>query len=277
MTKALRAINKTVFLALLLLKCGFPANTCGQQKSLEQRQPLELVYADSIVPQDRHETMLTTGVWYFRKHASHHASLTQKIEWGISDALQVSTTIQLVNSASVPGSTRTGIGDIEIGARYTWPRIGSEFTHLALAFDAGFPTGSSRRGLGEGAYTVSPSMLLSRELAHGKYQIFSTTGVEIVIKHRRFDPLQDAQRTSAFSNGGMSIHAGPGWVIGEISFRSNRWNGGNETQLSITPSYAWRLAKRSELLLGIPIGLTSSTDRFGAVIKFTFELGGKPD
>jgi hypothetical protein len=193
------------------------------------------------------------------------ASLTQKIEWGISDALQVSTTMQLVNSANVAGSTRTGIGDFEIGARYTWARIGSEFTHLAIAFDGGFPTGSSRRGLGEGAYKVSPSMLLSRELARGKYQIFSTAGVEIVIKHRRLDPLQDPPRTSAFSNGGLSIHAGPGWVIGEISFSSNRWNGGNETQLAITPSYVWRLAKRSELLLGIPIGLTSSTDRVGGV------------
>lgn len=263
---------------MLLFQSAFITHPAyAQQKSLEQRQPLELVYADSIVPQDRQETMLTTGVWYFRKDASHHASVTQKIEWGISDALQVSTTMQLVNSSNLTGSTKTGIGDIEIGARYTWPRKGSEFTHLALAFDAGLPVGSSQRGLGEGGYTVSPSILFSRELAHGKYQIFSTTGMEIVIKHRRLDPLQDPPRTSAFSNNGLSVHAGPGWVIGEISLSSNRWNGGNETKLAITPSYVWRLAKRSELLLGVPIGLTSSTDRVGAVIKFTFELGGKPD
>src|SRR6266478_10173661 len=72
----------------------------AQQKSLEQRQPLELVYADSIVPQDRQETMLTTGVWYFRKDGSHHASVTQKIEWGISDELQVSTIMQVVNRSN---------------------------------------------------------------------------------------------------------------------------------------------------------------------------------
>jgi len=33
-------------------------------QDLEQRQPLELVSADSIVPQDRHEMMLTSGGWY---------------------------------------------------------------------------------------------------------------------------------------------------------------------------------------------------------------------
>lgn len=277
MGKGLRKAKQTAVLALLLFQYGFPATARGQQKSLEQRQPLELVFADSIVPQDRHETMLTTGAWYFQQHASHHASLTEKIEWGVSDALQISTTIQLVNNSNLTGPTKTGIGDLEIGARYTWPTLGSEFTHLALAFDAGFPTGSSQRGLGEGAYTVSPSMLLSRELSRGKYQVFSTTGVEIVVKHRRVAALQDPTRTSAFSNGGLSIHAGSGWVVGEISFSSNRWSGGNETQLAITPSYVWRLAKRSELLLAVPIGITSSTDRVGAVIKFTFEFGGKPD
>ena len=143
--------------ALLLVSLGQARSTFGQPKSLEERQPLEMVFADSIVPQDRHETMLTTGVWYFRHGSLHSASLTQKVEWGISD------------------------------------------------------------------------------------------------------------------------HAFHGWAIGEVSFSSNRWSGGNETRFVLTPAYVWRPAKRSELLVGIPIGLTSSTDRVGGVVKFTFELDGKPD
>jgi len=90
-------------------------------------------------------------------------------------------------------------------------------------------------------------------------------------------PSQDAPHNSIFSNGGLSLHAFDGWAVGEISFSSNRWSGGNETRFALTSAYVWRLAKRSELLVGIPIGLTSSTDRVGAVIKFTFELGGRPD
>ncbi len=263
---------------MLLLQSAFITHPAyAQQKSLEQRQPLELVYADSIVPQDRQETMLTTGVWYFRKDASHHASVTQKIEWGISDELQVSTIMQVVNRSNAIGSTKTGIGDIEIGARYTWPTVGGEFTHIAIALDAGFPTGNPRRGLGEGAYTISPSMLLSRELLRGKYQLFSTTGFEFVVARGRLDPFQESQRHSFFSNGGMSLHAGSGWAVGEISTSSNRWNGGDETRITFTPSYVWRFARRGELLFGVPIGLTSSTNRLGGVVKFTFELGGKPD
>ncbi len=216
---------------LLLLLCSLPGmRTYAQQKTLEQRQPLELVFADSIVPQDRHEWMLTTGGWFFRHGGISNKMLTQKVEWGISDQLQVSTFVQVVNSSNSVGSTKTGIGDIEIGARYTWEKVGSEYTHLAVAADANFPTGDPRRGLGEGVYSVSPSVLVSRELRQGKYQLFSTTGAELVVKRRRLDPSQDLPRSSIFSNSGMSIRAGQGWAVGEISVSSNRWNGGDETR-----------------------------------------------
>jgi hypothetical protein len=63
-------------------------------------------------------------------------------------------------------------------------------------------------------------------------------------------------------------------VIGEVSVNTNEWSGGGDTQVALSPAYVWRLARRTELLLGVPLGLTSSTDRVGAVVKFTFELGG---
>jgi hypothetical protein len=247
----------------------------GQTESLEQRQPLELVFADSIVPQDRHEMMLTTGGWYFRNGTLHNASITQKIEWGISDQLQVSTFVDLIHSSNRGGSMMTGIGDIEIGARYTWPTVGSQFTHLAIAIDAGLPTGDPKRGLGEGMYSVSPSVLFSHELRKGKYQVFSTTGIEFIAGRRRVQPGLEASRNSIFSNSGVSLHAGDGWVIGEISVSSDRWNGGTETRVTLIPSYVRRIARRAELLFGVPLGLTSSTDHVGAVVKFTFELGGR--
>src|ERR1700730_2179285 len=84
----------------------------GQEASLEQRQPLELVFADSIVPQDRHETMFTTGGWYSEQHGGiHDALLTQKVEWGISNKLQISTFVNALRSSNQDGSTSTGMGD----------------------------------------------------------------------------------------------------------------------------------------------------------------------
>jgi hypothetical protein len=123
-----------------------------EQQTLEQRQPLELVFADSIVPQDRHEMMLATGVWYSRQRGDiHDALLTQKIEWGISDKLQISTFVNALRSSNQIGSTVTGMGDFEVGARYTWATIGgSPFTHIAVRFRCGISYGQSDGGARRG-------------------------------------------------------------------------------------------------------------------------------
>jgi hypothetical protein len=246
------------------------------QQTLEQRQPLELVFADSIVPQDRHEMMLTTGVWYSRQHGDvRDLLLTQKIEWGISDSLQVASFVNVVHGSNLLGPMEVGMGDFELDARYTWANVGSRFTHIALAFGTGFPSGNPRRGFGDAAYTASPSLLVSQEFCEGKYQLFTTTGLSFVLAHRV--TAEDVPHDSVFSDSGLSRRTGHGWAVAELSVSSNRWNGGNDTQIAFTPSYVWRLARRTELLLGVPVGLTSSTGSIGGVVKFTFELGGPPE
>jgi hypothetical protein len=131
-------VSLTTAIAMLIICSVGGRQACAQEPSLEQRQPLELVFADSIVPQDQHEVMFTTGVSYFQHGSLHRASLTQKVEWGISDRLQVSTFAEVLNSFNEPGSRNIGVGDFEIGARYTWSRVGSESTHLAIALRLAF-------------------------------------------------------------------------------------------------------------------------------------------
>src|ERR1043166_8341170 len=98
---AVKPLPRSVCLVLLLVFLGGSAVYGQEQPTLEQRQPLELVFADSIVPQDRHEMMLTTGGWYSRQGGDiHDALLTQKVEWGISDKLQISAFAQLVRSSN---------------------------------------------------------------------------------------------------------------------------------------------------------------------------------
>ena len=167
------------------------------------------------------------------------------------------------------------MGDMELGTRYTWANAGSAFTHAALALDAAVPSGNPNTGMGEGAYALSPSVLLSHEFLRGRFQVFSTTGLEFVLAHRHLSPEDEIPHHQVFANSGLSFHAGRGWAVTELSASTNRWSGGNDTQLSLTPSYVWRLAGRTELLVGIPLGLTSTTNHIGEVVKFTFELGGE--
>ena len=265
-------------ICLLLARTSLCAQQVDKNDTLEHRQALEMVFADSIVPQDRHEMMLTTGAWYSHSGSVHDVMLTQKIEWGITEKFQISGFSNPVHNSNSSGQGVTGIGDFELGARYTWTDVGSRFTHIALAADVGFPSGNPLTGMGEGAYRFSPAVLLSHEIRVGRYHAFTTTGFDFVLARRRANiPDDDTSRHVVFVNSGFAARAGSGWTIGEVSFNSNRWSGGDVTNVLVTPSYVWRLARRSELLIGLPIGLTASADNIGAVVKFTFELGGTED
>jgi hypothetical protein len=137
---------KTATLAISLTICVTPAIAqIPDGDTLERRQALELVFADSIVPQERHEMMLTTGSWYARGHGVHDGRLTQKMAWGISDKLQISTFVNPLHISNGTGPNIAGVGDFDLGARYTWVNVGSRFTHVALAVTAGFPSGDPTR------------------------------------------------------------------------------------------------------------------------------------
>lgn len=270
-------MRRGLCVSLCFLIMSGPQFALAQQTegtTLEQRQPLELVFADSIVPQDRHEAMLTTGLQYWRRGRLHDLLLTQKVEWGISERLQVSTFANPLRNSNAIGSTATGAGDFEMGARYTWVNVGSPFTHVAVAFDAGFPSGDPRKAMGDGAYRMSPSVLLSHEFREGRYQAFSTTGFDFVVAHRQLQPEGDTPRHEYFAKSGLAVRFRQGWAVGELSVNTNRLAGGADTQLVVSAAYVWRFARRTELLVGLPVGLTSSTNQIGGIVKFTFELGG---
>jgi hypothetical protein len=149
------------------------------------------------------------------------------------------------------------------------------FLACGVGFGSRFSLGNPLKGVGEGAYGLSPSILLSHEFARGRYQAFSTVGFNLVLARRRLDPAREIPHHEVFMNSGFSARLGRGWSVAEFSVSNNSWSGGEHTDAAITPSYTWRLARRTELLMGVPIGVTSSADRVGGVVKFTFELGGK--
>jgi len=75
----------------------------------------------------------------------------------------------------------------------------------------------------------------------------------------------------------LTVHAIHGWAAAELSVSGNRWAGGNDTLMAVTASYIWRFRRRAELLFGVPVGPTGSTDHKGGVFKLTFEAGGKAE
>jgi hypothetical protein len=241
--------------------------------TLEERLPLELIFADSIVPQDRHETMLTTGGWMQRGRPETGDQVTQKVEWGVSDHLQVSAFWMAVDRARTADTAAMGIGDLDLETRYSWRTQPADRWHVALALNVGLPTGNVTRGLGGGVRTAGIALLLSGDWPQSRVQVFMTTGVDAVAGTVATAPITHP-RDALFVNGGVSIGASHGWAVVEVSVTNDRWDGGQVNDLRLTPAYVFRLASRCEVAVGVPLGLTRSASRYGAVAKFTFEMGG---
>ena len=229
-------------------------------------------FADGpIVPQDRHEAMFTTGGWYSQRQGDTHAALlTQKVEWGISDKLQVSTFVHALQSSNQNGSTVTGMGDFEVGARYSWAAVRSPFTQLPSPLMRAFLQAILQEVWVKQLIRFPLRLLLSQEFGNGKCKLFTSTVLSLLWLT---GTLPMFRITRSFEQ--RSVHAPRTWLGGRGTLSEQQsLECGSDTQVAFTPSYVWRLARRTELLLGVPIGLTSSTDHIGGVVKFTFELGG---
>ena len=56
--------------------------------------------------------------------------LGKKIEWGISDKLQISTFVHVLQSTQSDRFDYNGNGRLGSRERYTWATVGSPFTHV---------------------------------------------------------------------------------------------------------------------------------------------------
>ena len=148
------------------------------------------------------------------------AFLGQKIEWGISAKLQISTFVHVLQSTNQTGSDYNGNG--RLGSRdplHAWATVGSPFTHVAGRVRHGkdFLSNPAKR-LGEAAYTVSPSVLLSHEFSKGKYQLLHNRwSCELVVAFTRtVEESEMPHHSIIYSNSGISMHVGhENWAVGE--------------------------------------------------------------
>ena len=63
----------------------------------------------------------------------------------------------------------------------------------------------------------------------------------------------------------------------EINGRNNQWDDGNENQIFLTPGMIYKLSGAWEVGLGVPVGLTNTSDHYRVIgyLMLEFELDKK--
>ena len=246
-------IQQNIFVLLTML--AFSGHVFSASSEHELEQPLQEVFqSDLVYPQEQGELQFTFSPEYNDGNEFQQWIFPITVEYGITNAFQIELewSALVYNDPDDEDST-TGIGDLSIGAFYSWMDIGGQPIHAAAALEFGIPTGDEDKELGEGDFTVEPFVVLAWDLPfRSNTQVFLNVGAEI----------SDSEE-EMFGNLGFFTPIGNAILTTE-------WNW-SEEQRYFTPGLVWQPHDDWELGLGTPIGLNSDADNFRVIFKLTYE------
>lgn len=233
----------------------------------------------SVYPQEQGEIQLTT---YPRIDFDdgHRSAFPLAVELGLTDRWQLEAEwIPLAVNRPNGSAGRSGIGDVEIETQYSFMNLGGSSTHLAFGLGVTLPMGPEEAGGSEGETEFEPSISMARDVRAGGRpgQLFGQVAMGLVGREEGpvaiGDPEVDAHEL--ILGLGYVVAAGRARWTAELSWASNEWNGGDETEVYFAPGLVWDLPETWELGIGAPIGLGGDAVPFGLslFLLYEFELG----
>jgi hypothetical protein len=267
--------------ALAVAFVGFPAFA---EEEAESEQLIQEVFDTELVyPQEQGEVQLTTAPSWSTGHGERY-QLPLVVEYGLTDAWQVEAEwIAYQNFEARGESSTAGIGDVELGTKYSFMNLGETGAHAALGFELAIPTGDPDRELSEGMMEYEPSLMLAYDLPKaGGSQVFSQFGLGFVdrVKHGREEAGEDEEAAAheLSLKGGFFIPIGALRVTTEVSWTNNQWNnGGEEDLLYLTPGVVIDLPGTFEIGTASQWGLTRDAENTRYIAMLTYEFGGDDD
>lgn len=242
-----------------LLACVAAAPAAAEEFQALQ----DLFQSETVFPQERGETQITLSPNYSWGRDGRVAAVAFAAEYGITDSFQIGVEWDGV-ARNMPRGERShsGVGDLEIAAKYSWMHIGDRGMHAAFDVALTLPTGDEDRDLGEGRYFFTPSAVVAADIRGWRgAQVFANFGAEIALGS------SPEGRTSWFLNVGAFAPIGEWTPAIECNLSETEGN-------YVTPGIIWRVAPGFELGFGMPVGLNRRADRYRAILLLTHEFGG---
>jgi hypothetical protein len=237
----------------------------------------EVFQTELVYPQEKGEVQLTMAPNFREGEAGRLIEVPLTIEYGITDAWQVEMEWAAFVNRSPSGEASTrGIGDLELGTKYSFMNIADWAFHAAIGFEIGFPLGNINQELTEGFIEYEPFFLLAKDLPKlYNGQIFAQVGLGLVQRVKNHDDPTDDEAAAheLTGNVGFFVPVGPLFLTAEFNWLNNQWNNdGEENQMYLTPGLVWDLPGTWEVGVGVPIGLNEASDDFRVITQLTYEF-----
>lgn len=259
------------------------SSVLAQEEQPEREQPVQEVFQTALVyPQERGEVQFSYTSRYSKGKGRSLWQTPLTLEYGITDRWQVEVEWDVRSTRTETGESPTrGRGDFSVGTQYSFMNMhGSDF-HSAIGLEVTIPTGSVAKELSEGFIEYEPYVIFAKDFPKLNHmQLFTQVGVGFV--QRADSPSGNEEPEPAAHeftlNAGMFVPFRRLVFTTEFSLSTNRWNhGGTEREMYLTPGIVWRLPRNWEFGVGVPLGITSRSAKYGSILKMTYEFGTRSD
>jgi hypothetical protein len=242
------------------------------------RRPIEELFkTDEVYPEEKGELEVGLSSVYQNHAGGADWTVPLEMEYGLTDRLQLEAEWDsLVQRFPAHRPAVRGIGDLELGAQYSFMDIAGTGLHIAPRFAVEAPAGNVNRDLGDGFLEYEPAIIVAKDFpALHNSQVFTEFGPGIVQRIRRPADADDAEPSAHELNwsSGFFVLFGRAAATMEFNWSNNTWNHhGTENEMYLTPGALWRVRPSVELGLGIPVGLNQSSDHFEVIAHVVWEF-----
>ncbi len=242
------------------------------------RRPIEELFkTDVVFPEEKGEFEVELAS-IFQNHSGVNTwTLPISAEYGVTDRLQFEAEWNsIIQHYRRNQSTMRGLGDVEMGAQYSFLNIDGSNFHIAPRFSLNVPTGNVNRDMSDGFLEYEPAIVLARDVPQWhKTQFFTELGSGWVQRINRPKDSDDAEPSAHELdwNAGAFVLFNHCAATLEYNLANSTWNHhGTENEMYITPGFLYRPIGHLEIGLGIPVGLNNHSDNFEIISHIVWEF-----
>jgi len=237
----------------------------------------EVFIGEVVYPQERGEIQFTVAPQFRDNDSEQLLEFPITLEYGITDSWQLE--LEWVAYARIfpeDDRNKNGIGDLELGTKYSFMNIGGSDFHTALGFEIGFPTGDIDDDISqsEGFIEFEPFIVLAKDLPRLKdSHLFTQVGFSYSNK------IRNTEENAGDSDNSFGLLVNAGYIFPIYDFRlttefnyEGEWNGGErEDEIFITPGLIL-VAGDWEFGFGVAAGLSEDSDNYRLIGMITYEF-----
>jgi hypothetical protein len=245
----------------LNLVLGIVALPVASLAEEEVALPTELAVSESIVMTDHDELYVSPAIEFFRLPDQKRLSIESEIAYGLTDRLQVATTIPYAFVDPDHDDNADGVGDVSIEGRYA----AVDYREHPFGLDVGFgletPTGDEQRDLGEGRVGSELSFTASAWVGPVDTQINAAWD-------HALDNGGDEPEDAAEYNVALVYPIREWFLVLEGNGESDH----ESTKYYVTPEVIWKPTEHLELRVAAPCPVTHDAGDYGVIAGFTIEF-----